>query len=166
MATATERDEHIKELGELIKDIRFAMMTTIEPDGTLRSRPMGTLDVDADGELWFFTKSSAAKADEVRQDEHINLSYAKPEDNRYVSVSGTGEIVRDQAKMKELWTPALKIWFEDGLDDPDLALLKVTITQAEYWKSPSNSVGTALAFVAAYVTGNDAMLGKNEKIEM
>src|ERR1700754_394968 len=103
MATATERDEHIKELGELIKDIKFAMMTTAEPDGTLRSRPMGTLDVDADGELWFFTKSSAAKADEVRQDEHINLSYAKPEDNRYVSVSGTGEIVRDQAKMKELW---------------------------------------------------------------
>src|ERR1044072_9184841 len=101
MAATTDHDTQIKELGELIKDSSFAMLTTTEPDGTLRSRPMGTIDREFDGTLWFFTQDHAAKADEVRQDSHVNLSYAEPNDNLYVSVSGTAQVVRDRAKMEE-----------------------------------------------------------------
>lgn len=166
MTTVTNRENDIQTLSKLIKGIRFAMLTTAESDGTLRSRPMGTLDIDFDGTLWFFTQASAPKADEVRHDEHVNLSYADPDDNRFVSVSGTGQIVRDRQRMEKYWNPALKIWFKDGLDDPDLALLKVTVEQAEYWKSSSNSVGKLVGFVTAYITGNDDALGENKKIEL
>ena len=131
MTTQTGRD-NIKLIGDKIKGIRIAMMTTVEADGTLRSRPMATQDMEFDGTLWFFTLADAPKVGEIQSDQQVNLSYAKPDDERYVSISGTVQLVRDQQKVKDLWKPILKVWFANGENDPNLALLKVDATQAEY----------------------------------
>lgn len=157
----------IEKIRDLIKDIRFAMLTTIDEDGSLRSRPMGTQEAEFDGDLWFFTGASSAKVDEVERDERVNVSYAAPDDNRYVSISGTARLVRDRAKAKELWNPVLKAWFPDGLDDPDLALLRVRVEKAEYWDAPSSKMVQLAGFVKAIVTGKRADgLGENEKIDL
>lgn len=134
------RSEGVRKLGEMIKDIEFAMLTTVDEDGTLRSRPMATQQAEFDGDLWFFTRASAPKVDEVEHDHRVNLSYSKPEDQRYISVSGTARMMRDRAKIKELWSPALKAWFPKGVDDPDIALLKVSVERAEYWDSSSSTM--------------------------
>ncbi len=160
------RSEAIRKLGELIEDIDFAMLTTAEADGTLRSRPMSTQQVEFDGDLWFFTRASAPKVDEVRRDERVNLSYAKPEAQRYVSISGTAQIVRDRKKIEELWSPVLKAWFPKGLEDPDIALLKVSVEQAEYWDSPSSTMAHIFGFVKALATGQSYQPGENEKINL
>ena len=99
MAEHTDRNENIKKLRELIEQIQFAMLTTVEDDGTLRSRPMATQQTEFDGDLWFFTNASAPKVDEVQQNQKVNVSYAEPKDQKYVSVSGTAELVRDRQKM-------------------------------------------------------------------
>lgn len=160
------RDEAIKKLGELMKDIDFAMLTTIEDDGSLRSRPMSTQQVEFDGDLWFFVGASSPKSQEIQRDSRVNVSYAQPDKQRYVSVSGRGELVRDKQKMQEFWNPVYKIWFKDGLDDPDLALLKVHVEQAEYWDSPSSKFVRMVGFAKALVTGDDSSLGDNEKIAL
>src|SRR3978361_2088143 len=118
------RNDDIKKLAELIKDIRIAMLPTADSDGSLRSRPMATQTQAFDGDLWFFTREHSGKVDEVNREHQVNVSYAAPSDNRYVSVSGTGRIVTDRAKIKELWSPVLKAWFPKGIDDPEIALLK------------------------------------------
>lgn len=166
MDNQAERNEEIKKLGEMIEDIDFAMMTTVEEDGTLRSRPMSTQRVEFNGDLWFFTRSSAPKVDEVERDERVNLSYSKPEKQRYVSVSGTARVVRDRQKIEELWSPALKAWFPKGLEDPDIALLKVSVEQAEYWDSPSSTMAHVFGFVKALATGQAYNPGENEKITL
>lgn len=167
MTAATERDEHIKHLAELIKDVQIAMLTTQDTDGTLHSRPMATQQVEFDGDLWFFTGQSTPKVDEVEQERHVNVSYAKPDDNLYVSISGTAQTVRDPAKMKELWNPIYKAWFPKGLDDPDLVLLKVHVNQAEYWDSPSSKVVQLVGFAKAIATGKRAdNVGEHEKINL
>ncbi len=56
MTNQADHNENIRKLGEMIKEIKFAMLTTAEPDGTLRSRPMATQATEFNGELWFFTK--------------------------------------------------------------------------------------------------------------
>jgi general stress protein 26 len=94
------------------------------------------------------------------------LSYASPDDNAYVSVSGTAEIVKDKAKMEELWNPILKAWFPDGLETPGICLLKVTAEQAEYWDSPNSKIVQIAGFVKAMVTGKSADGGENEKISL
>jgi general stress protein 26 len=160
------RADAIKKLGQLIDKIEIAMLTTAESDGTLRSRPMATQQVEFDGDLWFFVGASSPKAQEIRRDPRVNVSYAKPDDQRYVSISGSGELVRDRQKMQELWSPVYKIWFKDGLDDPDLALLKVRVEQAEYWDAPSSKFVQLAGFVKALATGDDSSLGENEKIAL
>ena len=124
------REESIEKLKGLIEDIDFGMLTTMD-GGKLRSRPMSTQQVEFDGDLWFFTSDKTHKVDEIEADNRVNIAYSKPDDNVYVSVSGTAAIVKDRAKIEELWNPILKAWFPEGLDDPTLCLLKVSVEEAE-----------------------------------
>ena len=134
----------VKLLNEKIKGIRIAMLTTVEPDGALRSCPMATQDTEFDGDLWFFTQANAPKVEEVQQNQQVNLSYIKPSEDLFVSVSGTAQLVRDRKEIKKHWKPYYQSWFPNGEDDPDLALLKVTVTRAEYWNMPSKGMLSSL----------------------
>ena len=159
------REESIRKLGALIKDIQMAMLTTID-GGVLRARPMATQDTEFDGELWFFTSDKTHKVAEIEKDNRANVSYSKPNDNVYVSVSGAVSIVKDREKIEELWNPAYKAWFPKGLDDPTISLLKINVEQAEYWDSPSSTIVHIVGFVKALVTGERAQGGENEKINL
>ena len=101
---------------------------------------MATQEVEFDGTLWFFTQASSEKAREIRQNPQINASYVSVEDHHYVSLTGHASVVQDREKMQELWSPAYRVWFPQGQDDPDLALLKVDVEQAEYWDMLSSSM--------------------------
>ncbi len=166
MSQNKERSEQLEKLDEMIKDIEFAMLTTIDEDGSLRSRPMATQQNEFNGDLWFFTYGRSHKMDEVKRNHQVNVSYAAPDKQRYVSLSGEAQIVRDRAKMEELWNPALKAWFPKGLDEPDIALLKVSVDKAEYWDSPSSTVAHAFGLVKALATGQSYDAGENEKIDL
>ncbi|GAA4358307.1 pyridoxamine 5'-phosphate oxidase family protein [Hymenobacter saemangeumensis] len=153
MAEKVAVSHDITQLVDKIKDIKIAMMTTAEPDGTLHSRPMYTHKPEANGTLWFFTEKDSAKVDEVQQDRRINLAYAEPSDNLYVAISGTAKVVNDRAKIKELWSEGLRGWFPEGSDDPNISLLRVDIERGEFWNSPNNTLLRAYAYLKAVATG-------------
>ncbi|MDX5482573.1 MAG: pyridoxamine 5'-phosphate oxidase family protein [Hymenobacteraceae bacterium] len=158
--------ENLQKLVDKIKDIDIAMMTTMDDDGSLRSRPMQTPEVKADGALWFFTGYESGKSHEIKNDSHVNLSYSKPSDNLYVSVSGRASLSRDRQKIEELWSPAMKAWFPEGKDDPNIGLIKVTIDKAEYWDSPSSAVVHLYGMAKAAITGERPDPGDNKKINL
>lgn len=160
-----ENKTSVEKLKEMLEGIDFCMLTTID-GGQLRSRPMSTQQFEFDGDLWFFTRDNTHKADEVAKDPRVNVAYSKPDDNRYVSVSGTAEIVKDRAKMEELWSPILKAWFPDGLEDPHICLLKVGVEQAEYWDAPSSTIVQLFGMAKAFVTGTEMSYGENKKIKL
>lgn len=167
MTTSTDRNEQIKKLRELVKDIEIGMLTTIDEDGTLHSRPMSTNgQVESDGTLWFFTYASSHKVTEVEQHQQVNVSFSAPSKQRYVSMSGTAQLVQDRNKIQELWKPELKAWFPNELDEPDIALLKVNVAKAEYWDAPSSWVAHTIGLVKAIATGEKANSGENEKINL
>src|SRR4051812_1288679 len=142
--------DDIARLKELIEDIRIAMMTTVDEDGTLRSRPLQTLRSADDGVLWFFTSASSPKVAEAQANGwQVNLSYAHPGKQDYVSVSGRATLSRDRNMMETLWNKWVEVFFPKGLDDPDLALLRVDIEKAEYWDSPGTAVGRLFAVAKA-----------------
>lgn len=146
-----------EKLTSMIKDIQFTMMTTVDSRGELHSRPMATMafnkDQSFDGNLWFFTRKDSLKVYEISDEQEVNLSYANPSSQRYVSISGKASVEFDRNKMAELWTPSLKAWFPEGLEDPELALIKVTAENAELWDSPPSKVVTLVGMAKAYVTG-------------
>lgn len=166
MTSAIEQSNQVQKLQELIKDIEYGMLTT-KDHGYLRSRPMASMgQIDQDAALWFFTDASSHKVAEAEQQNQVNVSFAAPDKQRYVSLSGTAELVRDREKMQELWRPALKAWFPKGLDEPNIALLKVTVEQAEYWDAPAGWVAKTMGFVKAVTTGERAKTSENAKINI
>jgi len=126
----------LHKLQELVRDIDVAMMTTVTPDGALHSRPMVTLHFGEEGEMWFYTSQESDKVHDVESENAVNLSYADPRKERYVSITGNASVVHDPERVKELWTPRAKKYFPKGADDPQLALLRVRVETAEYWDSP------------------------------
>ena len=152
-------------LWELIKATKFAMLTT-EDGGELRSRPMAASQGSFDGTLWFFTRASAHKVDEVQADQRVGVSYADPEKQNYVSMSGRASLVRDRPTIDAHWQEVLRTWFPKGKDDPDTALLKVEVTQAEYWDAPNSTMLHAYGYLKARLTGEAPHPGGNEKIEV
>jgi general stress protein 26 len=123
----------IKKLRKLIKGIPVAMLTTSAADGSLRSRPMATQEDAYDGDLWFLTRYHSPKSEEIQDNQKVNVSYASPKNERFVSISGTATLAQDPAKVKELWRGKYKAWFPEGKKDPELALLKIRVDRAEYW---------------------------------
>ena len=145
--------------------IGTCMMVTHDA-GAVRARPMvGTTDRDAHA-IWFITNRKHHKDDEILSDPRVCLAYADQSRNTYVSVSGHGEVVRDETKLRELWNVAIDAWFDDGAEDPDAVLVKVTPQMAEYWDSPSSDVVVALKMLTASARNERPDLGENRKVDM
>jgi general stress protein 26 len=154
--------EGIRKLNELIKSIETAMLVTADADGTLRSRPMGTQQIESDGDLWFFTGKDTGKTHAIEHDQHVNISYSSPKDHRFVSVSGRAELVDDKKKIDELWNPLLRAWFPEGVNDPNITLIRVHIESAEYWDLSSSTMVQLVGFAKAIFTGKQIEIGKNQ----
>lgn len=166
MADAKTHEAELQKLRKIIQEIDLCMLTTIDGEGRLHSRPMSNnQEVEFDGDLWFFTYGSTPEVEEIRREPRVNVSFADTEGQRYVSLSGTAEVVRDREKMRELWRPHLKAWFPQGVEEPDIALLKVTAQHAEYWESPAGPVAHVIGFVNSLATGRPAA-GENEKLDL
>ena len=167
MSETAAREEGLKKIRSMIKDIDFCMLTTVDEHGRLHSRPMSTNgEVDPNGDLWFFTYGQSHKAAEVRRNQQVNVSYAEPSKQNYVSMSGGAVLVRDRDEIRKRWKPALKAWFPKGADEPDIALLKVSVERAEYWDAPSSAVSHVISMAKAMVTGKPANPGDNKKVEL
>lgn len=154
--------ERARKLWRLIEDIKIGMLVTRD-ENRLRSRPMECVQVEESGILWFFTKASSPKTGEVQEEHEVCLALADKVNQDYVSISGTAEIVHDPAKAKELWSEEQRTWFPGGLDDPELALLKLHVKQAEYWDRPASAMVAAQGLVRA-VAGEVPELSENEKL--
>src|SRR5688572_8695034 len=100
--SAYDHSSQVAELASNIKPIRFAMFTTVDQHGHLISRPMTTLDIDAEGNLWFYTSSQTDLWQDIADHPQVNLSYAEPAENVYVSVSGQAERVVERSLIRDM----------------------------------------------------------------
>jgi general stress protein 26 len=153
------KEENLTRLAELIKEIKFTMLTTVDNLGGLHSRPMVTLDFDTatfDGSIYFFTHSDTAKVHDIEHAKEINLAYLRPQKQQYLSVSGKASLHRDKKMMKDLWQAELKEWFPQGIDDPDISLIKVDIESAELWDSKPGKVFQLFGKVKSILNGKSS----------
>jgi general stress protein 26 len=154
-----------QELWEKIEDVRVAMMTTVDTDGSLRSRPMWTQGDDFAGSLWFFVSNQASAARALGVDPRVELTYAATDKDLYVSVTGRGELVDDKAKARELWNTYAEAWFPGGVDDPHLELLRVDVERAEYWEDKKPKVVQFAEIVLGAVTGTPPKSGEKRELD-
>lgn len=155
----------LRKLGEMLDEIEVAMMTTHAADGSMVSRPLQTLKLDDNGELIFFTGADSHKIEELTANRDVNLAYAHRGEGRYVSVRGQVRIDRDKATIDQLWSPAQKIFFPQGRDDPNLVVLRVRVCDAAYWESADNFLAKAIDFARGMLSEDAANLGEHGRID-
>jgi len=127
------RKYDVQQFKDLIRDIPFAMFTTVVADGTLRSRPMVATSESFDGTLWFFSRTSSPLAQEIAAKAEVNVTYVSAPEDRFVSVSGKAEVVQDAGRAAQMWDPSYGVWFAGGPADPELSLIKITVAKVEHW---------------------------------
>ena len=166
MAEKTEQEKR-ETVKNLVKDARICMLTTMTADGKHVSRPMALQDVEFDGDLWFFAYSDSDVIAQIQQNPQVNVSFSDSKQNAWTSVSGTAVRIDDRAKAEQLWSAPLKAWFPEGLETPNLTLIKVHADAAEYWESAHSSrVITLIGYAKAAVTGKTPDAGENETVRL
>ena len=160
------KDDSLEKLDKLIRGIDIAMLTTRIGDGRLLSRPLRMQELDAEGALWFITDRNSHKAEEVRLQPQVNASFASEGQNTYVSIAGRAAVIFDKAKLAQLWSPAMSVFYPKGIDDPDLCLLRVQAESAEYWDGPGGLVGQALYLALTALTRDPGSLSENERMRL
>lgn len=158
------REESLEKINHIIKDVKVAMLTSMDAKGDHHSRPMYTMEAEFDGDVWFFSDKTSGKVADIERNPKVNVSYAKG--SSYVSLAGKATVYTGVAKKKELWNEALKVWFKNGPEDPNVVLLKITGRSAEYWdeNAPGGPIGTALSFIKAFISKDPDEIGENEKV--
>jgi len=156
------------DLWELIKDIRFAMLTHRHADGSLHAHPLTTQNRSLKpGEpLYFFVSKQTEVGQRLRADGNVCLSYADLKEDRWISVSGQATISEDMDTKKKLFNALAKAWFPGGAEDPDLELVEVRIVNAEYWDIKESKVTQLLKMASAAVTGNKPEMGEHRELNV
>ena len=164
--------DELKELYELIEDLDTAMMTTRRANGHLRSRAMANQKPASGADLWFVAAEGSNKLADLGQDPHINLSYYRDSNREWVSVSGEATLVRDRAKIHELYQPDWKIWFdEDGdsrhgtKDDPRMVLIGVTVHAAEFLSVDKPRPVLLFELVKGWLTKTEPEFGETHRLK-
>ena len=163
-APASAKDQQA--LWKRIEDLRVAMLTTLDRDGTLSARPVTTQRVEPDGTVWFFISASGGIAADLARNEHVNLCYMNVSDDIYVWLRGTGALVDDIIKIKDLWSPMAAAWFPKGPEDPNLGLLKVNVDRGDYWDVDSSKLVQFFSMAKSAITKSPPKdMGKHRQFE-
>lgn len=164
--TGTEQEQRDK-VKQMVADARICMLTTMTEDMRHVSRPMALQEVEFDGDLWFFTYADSDLVAQISRHPQVNVAFSDPKQNNWISIAGAASRHDDPVKAKQLWNPLLKAWFPDGLETPNLTLVKVTAQTAEYWEAAhSSKVVTLLGYAKAAVTGKTPDAGENETVRL
>jgi general stress protein 26 len=167
MASLTD-SAHVAALEDKIRPVRFAMFTTVDPQGHLTSQPMTLQQADDHGGLWFYTSTLTALWENIAANPEVNLSFVKAEDNLFVSVSGRAERVVDRARIHAMWNPMVEAWFPAGPEDEHAVLVRVDPHAAEFWDSDESQMVRMFQYAKAAITGTkpDIEPGEHGKIPL
>ena len=153
----------LDKVAELIRGIKFAMLTTLDADGDLISRPMAHQDVEFDGDLWFVSSRDSRKVDQINANPRAGVMLSSSDS--WVSIRGRAVVVDDPPKLEDIWSAEMDAWFPDG-PDSSVTLIKVEADSAEYWDGPGGRISTVLSLVKSKLTGRRYAGGDNETVDL
>ncbi len=147
---------------EVVEKVGIAMIITRDGD-KLEGRPMQARP-DSDAGVIYFMTDGETVLRQVAADKRVMLSFADKGGQNYASIDGAATIENDRAKIKALWTPWAKA-FWDSPDDPKIRLLVFRPEHARYWDAPNVMVST-IVMLASAVSGKKPELGKSGEVNL
>jgi general stress protein 26 len=155
--------EPIDRVWELMEHFTIGMLVTVAGEN-VRARPMAATVKRDEEAVYFLTNADSVKAGDIAANSAVAVLFVDAGGQKYVSLRGDAEVRDDRAKIREIWTPFAKAWW-DGPDDPEIRVVAVKPVSAEYWDSPGKIAAYA-AMLASAVTGAKPAVGENETVAL
>lgn len=156
-----QNEEALTKFTKLAREINICMFITNNREQA-HTRPMATIEAEENGTLWFFTDKRSLKVDEVQKEQEVHLTYAHPGKESYMDVWGNASLVTEKKQLEDKWSPIVKAWFPNGVEDPNLALLRIVPTHVYYWESESGKMVKFFNMAVAAVTGDPKIADASE----
>lgn len=152
--------EAIKKLKELVDQIDIGMLGTYPGDDHyIHAVPMSRQEVDEEGNIWFLFSSESETHEHIERKAEVSLLYSDVKNYSFLSVNAVAEISRDKQRIEKYWNKMVEGWFDRGMEDPRIRVLKVVPHEAHYWDTKSNKLVTFLKIATRAVTGKDIDTG-------
>lgn len=145
--------DKIKEnnLYDVVKDFDEAMLVTHSARG-IHARPMAIAQLDESMVAYLLTDMNSIKIEEIRANPHALLTFQSA--RKFATVSGELTINDDRTLIETLWKEIWKVWFPIGKSDPNIALLKFTPSEGEFWDNAGiQGLKYVYAAAKAYIAG-------------
>lgn len=168
MSTENLQDqEAIEKLKNLVDDIDIGMVCTFVAGSDYpHAVPMSRQEVDEHGIVWFLFSSASETHQNLQQNNKVSLLYADVGNYDFLSINGTGEILQDKGRIDKYWNKIVAAWFEQGQEDPNIRVLKVTPREAHYWDNKTNKLVTFLKMAASGISGKEMDIGREGELKL
>jgi len=144
-------------------EIRVGMLTT--HDGRiLRSRPVLICSDRDEGAFYVFTRAEDHKIPEIERDGRVCVTFVDSGNEIYISVSGEATVLNDRERARKYAVPEATAWFENGVDDEALRLVRIALDQAERWDVSTNPFRKVWEIVRSMESSHSPELTDNSKI--
>lgn len=155
MSSSDQREE----FWDRLEDCRSGML-----DINGRAMPMTHNLEPEDGNIWFLTAKGTDMANAAATNEACRYILCNDGEGFYTQIEGRLASVQDQRKLDEVWSAMASLWFEEGKQDPDLVLVRMTPSEAEVWLAPKTGLQFLWNAAKAKMTGEILDQGEHFKL--
>ena len=104
------------------------------------ARPMTAQLEEDHGPIWFFTAKDNAIVQQLARSDRAIATFASTGHDLFATVHGRLSVNNDRRVIGRLWNRFVAAWYEGGMDDPKLALLRLDAESAEIWLDASSLI--------------------------
>lgn len=126
---------HIKDIEKALSDINCCMMSTIDENGQINSRPMlhnKTIGYN-DGNLYFFSMKDTRKVRDIKENPTISLTYQNTENTLFIQVHGKAKLCEKPEEMAPYWDKQLDLWWSQRENTPQICMIHIHVSWIRYW---------------------------------
>jgi general stress protein 26 len=133
-------NEAVEQLKRMVQGLDICMLITTDANGQRHNRPMAAINIDNDGNCWFFVSRSSGKLKDISVNNKLQLVFADPASDDYVEIHGVANAVCDENEIRNNWSPLVSKWFPGGITDPEICIVKLDVTNVFYWDEKAEGI--------------------------
>lgn len=124
------------QIAAFIKKQKVAFIASIDKDGFPNMKAMlKPRKIEGIKNFYFSTNTSSMRVAQYRSNPKASIYFYHKGIFKYVGVmlTGTMEILEDAVTKQELWRVGDKMFYHEGVNDPDYCILKFTAQEGRYY---------------------------------
>ncbi|MDR0850575.1 MAG: pyridoxamine 5'-phosphate oxidase family protein [Christensenellaceae bacterium] len=124
-----------KQIMDVIKKSKTSFLATVDEQGFPNVRAMLTpRKIVSKKEFWFTTNTSSNKVKQIGKNSKACVYFF---DKKFmyhgVMLLGVAEVCTDQESRKEIWKFGDTMYYKEGVNDPDYAVIKFRAQKIKYY---------------------------------